>query len=351
MIAGGGTGGHIFPGLALADAFRAKDPDTKILFVGTERGLEKKLVPAKGYPLSFIPARRLKGESLLSRARTFLGIPLSLWHCQKLIRHFAPDLVVGVGGYSSGPLLLTAKILRHRTILLEQNSVAGLTNRILGHFACRIFTHFEESASFFKRPVHCLGNPVRQEILEQFKRGSKTSPLFTVLILGGSQGATPINRAVTEALSPLFRDKIRFLHQTGEKDFSWVSEAYRKGGFQREIFPFIQEMGRYYKEADLVIARSGAMTVTELAACGRASLLIPYRFAADNHQQKNAEALVQAGAAQILLHDEVTGKRIAAILEEFLQKPELLQMMAAAAARLGRPNAGAEIVEEACSIV
>ncbi|MDO8461580.1 MAG: undecaprenyldiphospho-muramoylpentapeptide beta-N-acetylglucosaminyltransferase [Deltaproteobacteria bacterium] len=351
MIAGGGTGGHIFPGLALADAFRARDPKSEILFVGTERGLERKLVPEKGYPLSLIPIRRLKGESLLGRLRTFLGIPASLWHCQKLIRRFQPDLVVGVGGYSSGPVVLAASMLRRRVILLEQNSVAGLTNRILGRFADRIFTHFKESASYFKRQVSCLGNPVRQEILEQFKTTTKTSQLFTVLILGGSQGATPINKAVTEALSPLFRDKIRFLHQTGEKDYPWVKEAYRQGGFQAEVFPFIQEIGRYYKEADFVIARSGAMTVTELAACGRASLLIPYRFAADNHQQKNAEALVQAGAARILLNEEVTGKRIALILEEFLKNPELLQTMVAAAARLGRPNAGAKIVEEAYSIV
>lgn len=345
MIAGGGTGGHIFPALALAEAFRARDPKMEILFIGTAKGLEQKLVPERGYPIKLIPVKRLKGEYWTDRIRTVTGIPKALFGSARLIKGFQPDLVVGVGGYSSGPVVLMAKLMGKKTVLQEQNSVAGITNRILGRFADRVFTHFPESNRFFKKPVFCLGNPVRPDFLEQFAKTEKRGLLFTVLVVGGSQGAKRLNEAVTGALRPDFRDRIRFIHQTGENDFRSVAEAYHQGGFKAEVFPFSNKMGEYFKEADLVIARAGAMTITELAVSGRPSILVPYPFAADNHQQKNAEYLVQAGAARLLPNDQATGEKIAEIFDEFLKDRALLKTMGEKAKNLGRPLAAQQIVE------
>ncbi|MDO8644014.1 MAG: undecaprenyldiphospho-muramoylpentapeptide beta-N-acetylglucosaminyltransferase [bacterium] len=347
MIAGGGTGGHIFPALALAESFREKDPATDCLFVGTDRGLEKELVPAAGFELVLIRIGALKGKDIWSRLKTIFTLPLALIESFRFILRFQPDLVVGVGGYSSGPVVLAAFLLRKPIILMEQNAIPGLTNRLLSRLANSVFTHFEKAADYFSKPVLPYGNPLRRELLDSFKKTERDEQFLTVLITGGSQGAHQINEGLVEALPALssFRTRLRFIHQTGKADYETVCRGYEKNQMLAEVFPFRKELGGDYKRADLVVARAGAMTITELTACGRPSLLIPYPYAADGHQEWNAKALSEAGAAQVI-DEKDFGEKIGPLLKGFLDDGASLKTMAAAAASLGRPEAGKRIVED-----
>jgi UDP-N-acetylglucosamine--N-acetylmuramyl-(pentapeptide) pyrophosphoryl-undecaprenol N-acetylglucosamine transferase len=350
IVAGGGTGGHLFPGLAVAHEFLKRDPMTEILFVGTTQGIESRAVPAAGFRLETIPVRGLKGRGLLGMVQALYGIPASFFRSLGILRRFRPDCVIGVGGYASGPLLLAAKMKGIRSAVMEQNLRPGLTNRILGRVADRVFTAYEASAGYFPGArVIETGNPVRWRALPHVKKDEK----FTVLIFGGSQGARRINRSAVEMLKGLgeLHSGLRIMHQTGGADFEWVKAAYASSNVEAEILPFIEKMDEAYARADLVICRAGAATIAELTVFGKAAVLIPYPYAAYDHQKLNAESLAERGAAEMILDRELDGEKLAARVRAFYRDRARLAAMAEAARKLGRPEAAKKIVDECNALV
>lgn len=350
IVAGGGTGGHLFPGLAVAHEFLKRDPMTEILFVGTTQGIESRAVPAAGFRLETIPVRGLKGRGLRGVVEGLYGIPASILRSLRILRRFRPDCVIGVGGYASGPVLLAAKMKGIRSVVMEQNLRPGLTNRILGRVVDRVFTAYEGSARYFPgaRLVE-TGNPVRWRTLPQMKKDGR----FTVLIFGGSQGARRINQSAIEMLKGLgeLHSGLRIMHQTGSADFEWVKAAYASSNFDAEILPFIENMDEAYARADLVICRAGAATIAELTVFGKPAVLIPYPYAAYDHQRLNAEALVERGAAEMILDRELDGEKLAARVRAFYRDRARLVAMAEAAQKLGRPEAAKKIVDECYALV
>lgn len=350
IMAGGGTGGHLFPGLAVAEAFRQRDAMTEILFVGTKIGIEARAVPAAGFPLETLPVRGLKGRGLRGLIQAAYGIPAGFFRSRRIIHRFRPDCVIGLGGYASGPFLLAAKTQGIRSAVMEQNLRPGLTNKILGKMVDRVFTAFDATAGYFpaSRVVE-TGNPVRWRHLPQVKKDAK----FTVLIFGGSQGARHINQCVVEMLKSLqdLDAEIRIVHQTGEADLKWVKAAYAALRFEAEVIPFIDKMDEAYARADLVISRAGAATIAELTVFGKPAILIPYPYAAYDHQRLHAEALCDRGAAEMILDRQLEGGKLAARVRGLYQDRARLGGMAQAAQRLGRPDAARRIVEECYVLV
>ncbi|MBP1711988.1 MAG: murG [Deltaproteobacteria bacterium] len=345
LIAGGGTGGHLFPALALAEAFKERDPRNEILFVGSRRGLEGSLVEKEGYALMTIDLASLKGKSWFQKIRALLVVPRSLIQAAGVLRSFRPDWVMGVGGYASGPVVLAAWALGYKTFLQEQNVFPGLSNRILGRFVERAFISFAESAGHFPAGKAILtGNPVRRRIRAE-KRAAASHP-FTLLIFGGSQGAHRLNQVMGATL-PLLKDlqgKIRIIHQTGERDFPEFRETYQREGFEAEVHPFIYDMDRVYGQADLVLCRAGATTLFELMASGKPAILVPYPYAANDHQTLNAENLVRAGAALRVADGELSPEIVNRLLRELAADPRRLKEMGEKALALARPEAAREIV-------
>lgn len=348
MIAGGGTGGHLFPGLALAEEFVGRHPANESVFVGTRRGLEARVVPQAGFPFEAITSRGLKGVGALRRLVGLLVLPLSFLQALLLLLRYRPDVVVGVGGYSSGPVVFTAWLLRIPTAIQEQNALPGLTNRLLGHFADAVFVAFQEAvAPFEPSRTHVLGNPVRKRLLDNFLRPHSTHSKFAVLILGGSLGARGLNARVLEALEALDgeRERLSVVHQTGAADVERVRAAYVARGFDADVREFIDDMSHAYSRADLVICRAGATTLAELTVCKKASLLVPFPAATDDHQAVNAKALVDAGAAVMFREGELTGAKLAEAVLGLMRSPERLAQMERAAGNLGRPQAAREIAD------
>jgi len=345
LIAGGGTGGHLFPGLALAEAFKERDPRNEILFVGSRRGLEGSLVEKEGYALKTIDLASLKGKNWFQKIRALFVVPRSLIQAAGVLRAFRPEWVVGVGGYASGPVVLAAWALGYKTFLQEQNVFPGLSNRILGRFVDRAFISFAESAGHFPAGKAVLtGNPVRRRI--RAGKGETAPHPFTLLIFGGSQGAHRLNQVMGTTL-PLLKDlqgKIRIIHQTGEKDFPEVREAYQREGFEAEVSPFIYDMDRVYGLADLVLCRAGATTLFELMALGKPAILVPYPHAANDHQTLNAESLVKAGAALRVADGELSPAIVNRHLRELAADPLRLKKMSERASALARPEAAGKIV-------
>jgi len=358
VIAGGGTGGHVFPGIAVAMEFKRKE-NAEVIFIGTANGIESRIVPKEGFDLRFIRAGGIVGTGVIRSLRSVAMLPLSLKDSYAILKEAKPDLVFGLGGYSSGATLLIASLMGIPTMIHEQNSLPGLTNRLLSRFVDIIAVTYQESMDFFpKDKTYLTGNPVRQEIFEgDRERGYKVfnleKGLFTIFAFGGSQGASSINNAITEALAYLeeFRDKIQFLHQTGEKDFNAVREFYRIRGFKGTIIPFAYNMADAYAIADLVICRAGATTLAELIACGKAAILIPYPYAAMNHQEINARKLCDVGAAQILLQGELKGRSLAELVKYLFENPDMIREMENISRSLGRPDAGQRIVELAMGLM
>jgi UDP-N-acetylglucosamine--N-acetylmuramyl-(pentapeptide) pyrophosphoryl-undecaprenol N-acetylglucosamine transferase len=355
MIAGGGTGGHLFPALALAEAFQARDPGNAILFVGGRRELEEKILSRAGYARKTIAAAGWKGSSWRAKGKGLLAIPRSFWQSWKAIREFRPDVVLGVGGYASGPVVLAAWCLRMRTAIHEQNAFPGLSNRILGRFVERAFLSFPASARFFPPGKGVLtGNPVRKNIR---RRQRAASPIgerrFTLLVFGGSQGAHRLNRAVIDGLKNLrdLRERWRIIHQTGERDREEVAQAYRQEGFEGEVHAFIQDMDRAYGAADLILCRAGATTLFELMAAGKPAILVPYPHAANHHQKLNAQALVETGAALMVLDEDLNGNSLSALVRELADDPERRRQIAARAAAMARPEAAERIVDACYAMV
>jgi UDP-N-acetylglucosamine--N-acetylmuramyl-(pentapeptide) pyrophosphoryl-undecaprenol N-acetylglucosamine transferase len=347
IIAAGGTGGHLFPGIALAEAFKTKNETNKVLFIGTKRGMEKRILSREGFTFEAIDASSLKGKSLFDLLKSLVCIPKSIFQSIMIIKRFNPDLVIGLGGYASGPVVLAASLMGIKTAIHEQNTLPGLTNRILGKIAHLIFVSFEHALPYFpKGKTVMVGNPIRKRCLEGVLPSPSRTP-FTLLILGGSLGSHQINRAMTDALNYLLliRDKIKIFHQTGESDLNLVKDAYQSKGFSAEVVTFIDQMANAYQQANLVICRAGATTLAELMVHHRASILIPYPLATDQHQHLNARALVSKHAAQMIEPDQLTAKKLAQLILDLYHQPDQLSQMGKNAGKLGRPKAAQEIVD------
>jgi UDP-N-acetylglucosamine--N-acetylmuramyl-(pentapeptide) pyrophosphoryl-undecaprenol N-acetylglucosamine transferase len=356
LIAGGGTGGHIFPGIALAEEVTTRHPDNRVLFVGTRRGLEARVVPAAGFPLETIRVQGLKGRGAWQRLQSLLLLPLAFLTCWRLVRQFRPDVVVGVGGYSSGPVVLAAWLQGVPTAIQEQNALPGLTNRILGKLVRAVFIAFEEARGGFpERKTHLVGNPVRRKLMDNYLR-TRPPPAdgsFRLLVFGGSLGARGLNTRVLEALPHLGElvGRLDVLHQTGAADAVRVREGYAAAGVKAQVLDFIDDMSGAYARSSLVICRAGATTLAELTICKKASLLVPYPLASDDHQAVNARALVDAGAALMIRESELTGESLARTLQALAAEPEAIRRMERSAGHLGRPEAARELVDVCAELV
>jgi UDP-N-acetylglucosamine--N-acetylmuramyl-(pentapeptide) pyrophosphoryl-undecaprenol N-acetylglucosamine transferase len=357
VIAGGGTGGHLFPGMAIAEAFVEREKGNEVLFVGTERGIEAKLLPGGKFPLRTIQAKPIKGKSLLGKVKAIWNLPMAISEACSILKEFHPHLVLGVGGYASGPTLVAAFLLGMKRAIQEQNVMPGMTNRILKWFSQRIFVSFEEAKKYFPdRRTVVTGNPIRKEFftgLREGKEGMKKKDRFTLLVFGGSAGAHRINQVMMESLDHLQRIKssLRIIHQTGKEDLDFVSKGYQEKGFDALVKPFFEDMATHYQVSDLVICRSGAGTVAELAVCGKAALFIPYPYAAHNHQLINAKKLVDLGAARMILDEELNGRSLAQTILSLYERPEERAEMEEAIHRLGRPRAAEEIVDHCYALI
>src|SRR5271156_558205 len=321
ILAGGGTGGHVIPALAIANELK-KSYAAEVLFIGTARGIENRLVPAAGYPLRLVRVGQLKNVSLVTRARTAFDLPRAVWDAGRMLNEFAPDVVIGVGGYASGPAMLAAVVKHIPTLAFEPNVVPGFANRVVARFVSAAAVHFEETAKYF-RHAEVTGVPVRQAFFDIPLRGSSfgndgtsnSPPSFarnakegwgTLLVFGGSQGAHAINEAMIRCLPVLRREApgIHIFHQTGERDYNDALAAYQSLGESAlgapaEVFKFIEDMPAAFARADLVVCRSGASTVAEITAAGKPAIFVPFPQAADDHQRVNAEALARVGAAVV----------------------------------------------------
>ncbi len=348
LIAGGGTGGHLFPGIAVAEEVTTRDTRNEVLFVGTNRGLEARVVPAYGWPLEVIQVQGLKGKGVGGLLRSLMQLPRALADSIRILRRWQPDVVLGVGGYASGPVVLAAWLLRIPTAVQEQNALPGLTNRILGMFVSRVFVAFEEArASFPVDKVVLIGNPIRRKLMDNYLSGSVTHAHFTVLVVGGSLGARGLNQRIIEALPHLadLKDVLRFVHQTGKTSIDEVRAGYEAAGIQGEVVEFIDDMSAAYETAELVVCRAGATTLAELTVCKKASILVPFPHATDNHQEVNAKALVEEGAAVMFREAELTGERLAEEIRALYQDPARRKKMEKRASRLGRPEAAKELAD------
>lgn len=354
LIAGGGTGGHLFPGIALAEEVVTRHPGNEVLFVGTAHGLEATVVPREGYRLELLDVSGLKGKGPLRFLQGLLRIPKAMYQSWKLLRRERPRMVIGVGGYASGPLVLVAALMRIPTAVQEQNAYPGFTNRVLGRFVDAVFIAFKEAAPFFsKRKVHLLGNPIRRALLDNYLRSKIPSPNFTLLITGGSQGAHRLNVCAVEALRELgeLAKTFTVVHQTGVKDKAEVEKAYAEMGIEAEVHDFIREMPKAYARADLIVCRAGAATLAEIAVARKAAVLVPFPFAADNHQEVNARSMVDAGAAVLLRESDLSGRKLADVLRELHDDPARRAAMERASGLLGRPEAAREIADVCVELV
>jgi UDP-N-acetylglucosamine--N-acetylmuramyl-(pentapeptide) pyrophosphoryl-undecaprenol N-acetylglucosamine transferase len=358
VIAGGGTGGHLYPGIAVARELLSRQPGAQVSFAGTARGIESRVVPREGFALDLIRSGGLKGKSFADRARGAWLVPLGLVDAMRIIGARQPDLVIGVGGYSSGPVVLVAALRGVPTMVLEQNAVPGLTNRLLARLVRAAAVTFDSTVSFFGSKAFVSGNPVRPEFLaaagsQKESAGDDQTSGIRVLVFGGSQGAHAINLAMVEAAARLATGGVhlRLTHQTGERDVELVRAAYREAGLQADVEPFLYDMGRQLVAADLIVCRAGATTLAEITAAGRAAILIPLPTATDDHQRKNAEALVSAGGADMLLQKDLTGAVLADRMLTLARDGERRTRMASAAHRLARPDAAKVIVDRALTLV
>jgi len=353
VITGGGTGGHLFPALAVREALVERRPEARVLFVGASGGVEATILPKRGLEYRGLIVRQLKGKRWRGQVAALLTLPAAVRQAGRILREFSAQVVLGVGGYASFPTVVAARLSRIPAVIHEQNAYPGLANRWLGGIASAVAVSFEAASAFFHASrVTVTGNPVRPEIRpgdaqEARRHFGLLSERFTVLIFGGSQGAHRINVGTIEALPQLIaqRDHIQFLHGAGEPDLSLVRQAYEEGGFRARVEAFIQDMATAYAAADFVIARAGASTIFELAAVGKPALLVPYPYAANDHQRLNAEVVVKAGAAWSIPDQSCDGQRIGASVQAALEKPGVLRRMGDRAYTLARPDAAERIVD------
>jgi UDP-N-acetylglucosamine--N-acetylmuramyl-(pentapeptide) pyrophosphoryl-undecaprenol N-acetylglucosamine transferase len=357
VIAGGGTGGHIIPALAIADELKAAH-DAEILFIGTPRGLESRLVPQAGYPLSLIQVGQLNSVSIATKVRTLLDLPLGLLRCRKLMRDFRPDIVIGVGGYASGPAMGAAILSRIPTLAFEPNAFPGLANRLVGKYVSAAAINFAPAAKYF-RNARVTGIPVRADF---FRLARRPVPALRsaqdrphLLVFGGSQGARILNTVMPQIVVSLLAavPDLTILHQSGARHYEATLAAYQASGAQPDrwqVHAFLDDMPRRFEAADLVLSRSGASTVAELAAAGKPSLLIPFPQAADDHQRKNADVLAQSAAAAMLLEANLTPELLNDTIVRLLTDRPGLEYMALQAKTLAHPTATRDIAAMAAAL-
>lgn len=348
LIAGGGTGGHLFPALAVARAFKEEHPDGSVLFVGTRHGIEVRIIPDTEFPIRFITTRGIRGTGLLNTLRGAVELPLAVLQSLAVVREFKPDVVLGVGGYASGPTLAAAVIKRIPTAIQEQNSVMGTTNRILSQFVDRIFISWQNTEPVPPPEKTVLtGNPVRADLLEGAESAEDARHVH-LLIFGGSRGARSINMALAQNVAGLapVADRIRILHQTGEGAADEIRDAYRSAGIDADVREFIDRMGPAYRWADLVVCRSGASSLAEITALGKPAILIPYPYAIGDHQARNAGVLESKGAARVIADERLKNGALVKEILAMVESPELLDTMARKSRTLGRPEAARTIAGE-----
>jgi len=357
LVAGGGTGGHLFPGLALVEEVKTRHPRNDVLFVGSARGIEAREVPKAGYPLQIIDVGPLKRMGVTGLIRGLLRVPRAFWQSVRILRQFDPDVVIGVGGYSSGPVLLAAWLMRKPTAIQEQNALPGFTNRTLGRFVDAIFIAFPQAeAKFPARKTHLLGNPIRRAFLDNYLHTKPASDRLSIFVTGGSQGAHVLNLRLAEALevlAPQIGPRLQVLHQTGVKDQPEMAARYAKlesTGLQAQAVAFIDDMPRAYAGADLLVCRAGATTIAELTVCKKPAILVPFPFAADDHQTVNARSMVEAGAAVLLPEKDLTAQKLAGEIRTLEADRNRLGRMSRASGVLGRPEAAREIADVCVSL-
>ena len=347
LIAAGGTGGHIYPGIAVAKEIMRRDSESRVLFVGTARGLETKIVPESGFELSLINSAGLKNVGFTGKLKGLMILPKSFLEARRIIKDFQPDVVVGAGGYVTGSVLLMASLLKIPTLVMDSNALPGFTNRRLAPFVTKAALTFEEAVKFFGKGGVVTGNPVRQEFFDIQPKDRGTDK-FSVLIFGGSQGARAINSAMVEALDFLqnYKEKLQITHQTGEHDYEKVSAGYAEKNWQStDVRRYISDMVSEFAATDLIISRAGATTCAELAAAGKAAIMIPLPSAADDHQRKNAEALEKAGAAKMILQKDLSGEQLANEIINLINAPEKISEMEKSAKKLAKADAAEVTVD------
>lgn len=356
LLAGGGTGGHVFPAIAVAEELVADDAAASVLFVGAQGGLEERLVPAAGFTLELLAVGKLQGAGWLQRLRTLRGLPPAVWQALTIVRRFDPQIVVGVGGYASGPLALAATLARRPLVLLEQNAVAGATNRVLARLARQVVTSFPGTQGLAPGVGHCLGNPLRRELVARL---ASRRPLDQaedrprrLLIVGGSQGARRLNELGVEVLPALARELggLELIHQTGAADQEQVSAAYaqaanQQANFHARVEAFIDDMAQAYRWADLVLCRAGATTLAELTVAGLPAVLVPYPHAANDHQAENSREAVEAGGAIMIRQHELDAARLSRTLKGLLADQPRLLHMSRGMRSCARPQAATRVVK------
>jgi UDP-N-acetylglucosamine--N-acetylmuramyl-(pentapeptide) pyrophosphoryl-undecaprenol N-acetylglucosamine transferase len=343
VIAGGGTGGHLYPGIAVAQEFQSS-LGAAVTFLTSPKAVTAQILDRYGFPWEVMASRALKGQGLWGRVRTLGSLPGSVWEAKARLRALAPHLVLGMGGYASGPVGVAAYLLGIPLMIHEQNAIPGMANRWLAKLAGRIFLSFPDSSGCYPRErTVWTGNPIRPEFLATPAR--PPAP-FTVLLMGGSQGAHSLNMAALGALPLLadLKEQLNFLHITGKEDREEVAAGYEKAGFTAAVADFTPEVPAWMGRAHLVVCRAGASTLAELTALGRAALLVPFPFAANNHQEFNARFLADAGAGELILNKDFTGKILADKIKHLITNPEILQDMETASRSLAKPDAAKEIV-------
>ena len=346
ILAGGGTGGHVIPALAIARELRERH-SAEVKFIGTARGLETKLVPAAGFELDLIEVGALKNVGVATRLSTLWKLPAAVLRSRRILRDFRPDVVIGVGGYASGPAVLAAEMAGIPTLLFEPNLVPGFANRMVARWASAAAVQFEETRRHF-RNAQITGVPVRKEFFEIPARPADAPP--TLLVFGGSQGAGALNRVMMESAAALKQAGVSTIHQTGERDYNQVQAAYQQSGFSAEVTAFIDRMPQAFARADLLLCRSGASTVAEVAAARKPAIFVPFPRAADDHQRRNAEALVEAGAAVLIPEVELTAERLVKTVGELLADRKRLAEMSAAGRKLAHPDAAQVIAGMAATL-
>ncbi len=357
VIAAGGTGGHLYPAVAVAREFMQRDPSTRILFVGTTRGIERKVLAHEGFPLELIAAKPLMGKSPVEIAKALLAVPVSLWQSLKILKAYRADLVFGVGGYTSPAMVMAAAMKGIPGVILEPNAHPGMANKAVAPLVRRIFLAFESTAQFFDRAkTRVVGTPVRQGFLEATAQPTGVQEKKAkrhLLIFGGSQGAKAINQAMIDAL-PLLKqmpERPAITHQTGEADHVRVAAAYQQQGVAAEVVPFLYDMPSVLRTADLVVARAGAMTIAELTVCGKPAILIPLPTAIYNHQLRNAEVMANAGGAVLLPQSDLTGARLAETIRGILSDENRLEAMGRRSWGMRRIDAAESIVRECYDVM
>ena len=344
LLAGGGTGGHIFPALAVAEEWLRRGKERSVLFVGTNRGLEATLVPERGLPLEIVRAAGLKGIGGLRLLKNAAMLVPSFLDVASILRRDRFVAAFGTGGYVTGPVLLAATLASLPAVVFESNAQPGFTNRVLAEIVTRVASAFPEPAERWGRKAVVTGCPVRSEFFKATARNPV--PPFRLLITGGSLGALPINRAVVDSMDSFAsrKSQLAIVHQTGERDYNAVRTAYAGREIQAEVVPFLNNMPERFAQADLILCRSGAITVAEVAAAGRAAIFIPFGHATDSHQLRNAQSLERLGAARVILEQELTPDRLTSEIFSLLEQPARIADMASRSRALARPHATQEIV-------